>query len=123
MWLNEADSFIQLWEGLRGHAYIILLKSVHIWQSYCVVCARKLALEYAVITSFLQFLADLYSGKLHREFHYGPDKDDEEEETAEANDGGDDGDKAQEASSENNEDPSRNEVPLAHRDNVFAKDR
>ena len=24
-----------------------------------------------------QFLQDLYSGKLHREFHYGPDKDDE----------------------------------------------
>jgi hypothetical protein len=23
---------------------------------------------------FSQFLQDLYSGKLHREFHYGPDK-------------------------------------------------
>ena len=26
-----------------------------------------------------QFLADLYSGKLHREFHYGPDEKEEEE--------------------------------------------
>ncbi len=26
-----------------------------------------------------QFLQDLYSGKLHREFHYGPDKPEEEE--------------------------------------------
>jgi len=26
----------------------------------------------------LQFLQDLYSGKLHREFHYGPDKEEEE---------------------------------------------
>ena len=23
---------------------------------------------------YFQFLQDLYSGKLHREFHYGPDK-------------------------------------------------
>merc|ERR1711874_379277 len=27
-----------------------------------------------------QFLQDLYSGKLHREFHYGPDKEEEKKE-------------------------------------------
>ncbi len=31
-----------------------------------------------------QFLADLYSGKLHREFHYGPDKSEEEKSSEKA---------------------------------------
>jgi len=43
-----------------------------------------------------QFLQDLYSGKLHREFHYGPDDPEEEEEKEEeggdAADSGTDGD-------------------------------
>merc|ERR1719187_3088746 len=30
-----------------------------------------------------QFLAKLYSGQLHREFHYGPDEEEEKEETNE----------------------------------------
>ena len=45
----------------------------------------------------LQFLKDLYSGKLHREFHYGPDKDEEKDEST-----------SSEASS--SEDPASNEV-------------
>lgn len=28
-----------------------------------------------------QFIQDLYSGKLHREFHYGPDQDNQEAQT------------------------------------------
>lgn len=31
-----------------------------------------------------QFIKDLYSGKLHREFHYGPDTDSEEPQTQSA---------------------------------------
>ena len=30
---------------------------------------------FSPLIFFFQFLQDLYSGKLHREFHYGPDKD------------------------------------------------
>ncbi|XP_076062689.1 endoplasmic reticulum protein 44 [Oratosquilla oratoria] len=37
-----------------------------------------------------QFLGDLYSGKLHREFHYGPDPDSTEAPTEEAQDAGSD---------------------------------
>merc|ERR1711936_748957 len=33
-----------------------------------------------------QFILDLYSGKLHREFHYGPDEDEEKPETNEIQD-------------------------------------
>lgn len=31
-----------------------------------------------------QFIQDLYSGKLHREFHYGPDPDTKEDEQTQA---------------------------------------
>lgn len=44
------------------------------------------------------FLQDLYSGKLHREFHYGPDEateDDKEEEEEKSEEGDDDKDKAE----------------------------
>ena len=72
--------------------------------------ARRLWIP-AVVSWFqrvlsFQFLADLYSGKLHREFHYGPDKTEEttsdEPSTPEATDapGDDQGD----------QDPSQNEV-------------
>lgn len=47
------------------------------------------------------FLADLYSGKLHREFHYGPDKDSTSD-TPQSEEGGSDG--------SSSEDPSENEV-------------
>ncbi len=53
-----------------------------------------------------QFLADLYSGKLHREFHYGPDKPETSSSDAPAA-----------------EDPAANEVRHSYLDNCAFKSR